>query len=444
MAEHAASPGLPHTPPPLQEVEAILAEVGQAMRASPFAIEGRVQFAQALQQRGYHYEALSCMSGTIVPVIGREAFPSASPTFSVFDPDAAAKGVKVIPLTPEPKTEGWLPASIGVGPAPQQMLAKRRWPRSHFVAEIEGGRCVASPWGYAVFSRDGSYATDFCNNDGPMIPWAGVAPNVIKIPGTVAILPQTWSNGVYHWLVESIPRFHLLRLAGFPPEKIDHVVTRSVEPWQWEGVDLLGIPREKVGTYGNGFHIEADRLLVCSNLENYDCTVIPPYLEPEPWVTKVLSELVPDPDPQEEPTERVYISRANAPSRRVLNGDELRGFLERNGFRTVLFEEMTMAEKAALLRKTKVLVAPIGAALTQIPFMRPGSSCVVLYSEDMKVSPAWVLCGNAGVAHIHVISPSLSRFYPVTVAGMPDHTRELLVDLTLMAETMRACGIEVS
>jgi len=444
MAEHALPPGLPRTPPPLQEVEAILAEVGQALRASTFAMEGRVQFAQALQQRGYQYEALSCMSGTIVPVIGREAFPSNSPTFSIFDPDAAAKGVSVIPLSPEPKTDGWLPASIGVGPAPPQMLARRRWQRSYFVAEIEGGRCVASPWGYAVFSRDGSYATDFCNNDGPLIPWGGVAPNVVKIPGTVAILPQTWSNAVYHWLVESVPRFNLLRLAGFPPEKIDHVVTRSIEPWQWECIDLLGIPREKVGVYGNGFHIEADRLLVCSNLENYDYSVSPPYLEPEPWVSRALSELVPDPDPQAEPTERVYIARTNAPSRRVINGEELQGFLERNGFRTVLFEEMSMVDKATLLRRTKVLVSPIGAALAHIPFMRPGTSCVVLYSEDIKVTTGWALCGNAGVAHIHVVSPSLARFYPVAISGMPDNTRELLVDIKLMAETMRACGIEVS
>ena len=429
------------TPPSAMDWQKILAECPNA-RANPYLNDGRVELADGLNRHGYHFEARSLLSGKLVPVIGKHYFPPHIPSFSIFDDTAPSRGVELTPVFPQPATEGWFPASIGIDPI-AALNPRARWKRNHFVASLTKGACTASPWGYGIFAGDDTYATDFCCNDGPMIAWSGVVPICAEIPGTVAVFTQSWSNAVHHWNTETLPRFELLRLAGFTPDKIDFYVFRFIEPWHLEYTDRLGIPREKLLALGNVFNFRADRLLVCSNVENTDWTMNPPELEAEPWVNAVLASIIPDPNPDEVPTEKIYISRANAGSRRVMNEGEVRRFLEDNGFTTIFFENLNLEEKANLMRKTSVVVTPIGAALTYVPFMRPGSKCLGFYSDDGCGSTFRDLCANSGVIHIHAIFPSSSRIFPSQMVPVADHLREQIVDIKHLSDVMLAAGIPV-
>lgn len=438
----SAPPGVPVVKPSAEEWLSILADGGKAMMESPYQQPARVEMMGALARHGYHYHARICWSGKLVPLLGREYFPSRLSSFSIFDADAAARGIEVIPVNPTPETKGWIPASIGIDQPDVTLRARPRWKRDHFVARIDAGQCVVSPWGYAVFARDGSYVKDFCCNDGPMIPWSGTAPPPAELKGTVAILTHSWSHAVFHWLLETIPRLHLLKLAGFLNDNVDHIVCRQIDPWHWEFIDRLGIPREKFVQVGHMANIKADTLLVCSNVEEADFSVEPAHMEAELWVTDLIANLVPNPSPAE-PGERIYISRATAGSRRGANEPELRAFLERNGFRTVFFENMSLEEKAATLRSAAIVVAVAGAALTHIPLMNAGSKCVVLYTRDSVFGGFNTLCANAGVTHVHAMSPAMSRFYPEGMKGVAEHLRDILVDIPNLAEVLRFCGLEI-
>lgn len=431
-------------PAPAQWLQ-ILEEGGEQLQSSPFTPEGRRILADTLERHGFHYPARSLLSGKIVPLFGREYFPPRVHSFSIFDGSAEERGIKIIPVTPEQPANEWLPASLGLYPLNESMMPHKRWKRDHFVASIEGGHCVVCPWGYAIFDQNQHYATDFCRNDGPLIAWSGVVPISSHIPGTVAVLTHSWSNAVFHWMMETMPRFELLRLAGFPVdlENVDYIVVRRVESWHLEYIDRLGIPRDKFMAIGDIGHISADRLLVCSNVEDSDWSIDPPYFEPEPWVSRFVANTIPDEDPTE-PTEKIYISRAKAGSRRIANGDDLRIFLEKNGFRTVFFEDMTAAEKAAQMRRAAVVVTPSGAALTHVPFMRPGAKCVVLYPEDHFVSLFNALCANSGVIHIHAVFPSIVRLFPSQFTMMAEHLREQFIDIPHLAEIMAHFDIPVS
>jgi len=430
------------TTPPSHEEWLQVIEESPFIRSNPYLQDSRTNLAEALDRRGYHFEARTLLSGKLVPIIGREYFPSRLPAFSVLDNTAASHGVELIHVTPQPKTDGWLPASLGIDPAPS-LMARLRWKRSHYVASFKNGECVVSPWGYAIFSQDHHYASDFCFNDGPMIAWSGVVPEAIELTGTVAVIAQSWSNAVHHWNMESVPRFELLRLAALTENQVDHYVVRNIEPWHLEYTDRLGIPREKLRALGQVFHVRADRLLVCSNVEQADWGRNPPDLEPEPWVCSLLGELVPDPDPQQLPSEKIYISRASAGSRRVFNEGELRRFLEDNGFRTVFFENLGLDEKANVMRSAEIVISPAGAALTYVPFMRPGTKCIVLYSDDLCGSTFRDISANCGVTHIHAIFPSMTRFFPSVFVPAADHLREQIIDIKHLCDVMEVAKVKL-
>ncbi len=76
------------------------------------------------------------------------------------------------------------------------------------------------------------------------------------------------------------------------------------------------------------------------------------------------------------PHRRVFISRARAARRQLLNEDEIRRVLEPAGFERVLMEELPFAGQVALMRETAVLVAPHGAGLTNMIFCPPGAHVV--------------------------------------------------------------------
>ena len=131
----SSMPMQPKAPPSLEEWPGIVAEA-ERFRANPYTMEGRQQLAEALTRRGYRYEARTLLSGKIVAILGREYFPPKVPSCSVHDPDCGEHGITLTPVSPSPATEGWLPASVGIDPAPA-LSARPRWKRDHFVASLD-------------------------------------------------------------------------------------------------------------------------------------------------------------------------------------------------------------------------------------------------------------------------------------------------------------------
>ncbi len=77
-------------------------------------------------------------------------------------------------------------------------------------------------------------------------------------------------------------------------------------------------------------------------------------------------------------TRRVYISRARATRRRLLDEDRLIERLAEDGFEAVVMEDLSFDDQVALMRQTEVLLAPHGAGLTNMMFCPPGTHVVEL------------------------------------------------------------------
>ena len=91
--------------------------------------------------------------------------------------------------------------------------------------------------------------------------------------------------------------------------------------------------------------------------------------------------------------ERIFIPRRG--NRRLINNDEVIKFLEKRGFRTIYFEDLTISEEWSIARNVKVAVIVHGASIEHFRFNRLGLETSKKSDNSFKFidifSPAFTL-----------------------------------------------------
>jgi len=91
---------------------------------------------------------------------------------------------------------------------------------------------------------------------------------------------------------------------------------------------------------------------------------------------------------------RLYIEREHI--RRVDNAEEVRDFLEREGFATVRLDGMSLLEQVALFAGAEFVVGPHGAGLSNLIFSPP-STRVIEFMPDTEMRPFfWLISSKMG------------------------------------------------
>lgn len=189
--------------------------------------------------------------------------------------------------------------------------------------------------------------------------------------GTALLLGASNSDNYYHWLLDSVPRWKMLQAANW--SNYDFVLLHS-RPlrFQDEVMDRLGVPVEKRLRCSKNFVHQFERLVV---------PVMPFPMEEVPaWVSAYLRSLFPE---RASGPEKIYLRRG-AGRRRLANEPELEAALSGMGFVSVEPERLTVAEQAKLLSSARAVVAPHGAALTNLVFAPPGTLLVELFHPEHK------------------------------------------------------------
>lgn len=187
---------------------------------------------------------------------------------------------------------------------------------------------------------------------------------------TVAVVAVRGGETYYHWLLDEWPR--LLSLGDTP---FDSVVLHQTG-FNAQALELFRRTRPAAALVaaGGGLHLRASRLLVPELLGESG--------HPAPRALELLEEFVqPLLDGAAPAAERIYVSRARARGRRVLNEDALWARLEQRGFQRVFLEELDWPSQIRLFRQARVIVAPHGAGLANLAFCRPGAKVLELFNR---------------------------------------------------------------
>ena len=221
-------------------------------------------------------------------------------------------------------------------------------------------------------------------------------PELEQISGTVAAIASLSGHNYFHWMVDILPRLELLRRSGVSWQAIDWIWINSVQhPFQQETLEALGIPASKLLSSDRHPYIQAE--LVVPSFAGHLGWL-------EPWALRFLRDtflpLGEQVRPiQDRPFDRIYISRANANHRRVLNEAEVIEQLQPLRFVPVRLETLSFAEQVALFAQAKVIVAPHGGGLTNLLFCQPGTVVVELASPHYLRHYFWAMSQPLKLRH---------------------------------------------
>lgn len=190
--------------------------------------------------------------------------------------------------------------------------------------------------------------------------------------GTALLLGASNSDNYYHWMVDSLPRWHMLQTAGW--RDYDFVLLhRSPSRFQEETLDWLGVPAARRLHCSKNFVHQFERLVV-PTMPFKRRTV-------QTWAAPWLRSLVP---PAKSGPEKIYLSRRGAPGRRLANEAELQSALESRGFTTLQPEQLSVGDQAKLLGSARCIVGPHGAAMVNMVFAPPGAIVMEFFHPQHK------------------------------------------------------------
>jgi capsular polysaccharide biosynthesis protein len=257
-----------------------------------------------------------------------------------------------------------------------------------YVAELRQGRsfgrhgCVIGPDGQAVretgFNLDGSvliskapisrwrlrYWRKRWEGDVTTRPWL---PAPQRVEGRVAVLNAPCCHNYYHWLIDILPRLEALRTARCVA---DYYLVDCLSPFQRSVLDSLGIAPAQLIQPHCRLLLEADVLLAPS--------------PPSPtclqrFGSRLLEALGVTANGAER--RRIFISRAKARRRTLVNESTVRTMLQAKGFEIHSMEDYPLAKQARLVHEAEIVVATHGAGLANLLFARPGTQVVEIVPE---------------------------------------------------------------
>mgnify|MGYP003547088335 CR=1 FL=1 len=230
-----------------------------------------------------------------------------------------------------------------------------------------------------------------------------IAP-VEKITGRVALLSSLAGHVYYHWMFDILPRLELLRRSEVKFKEIDWFVVNSLsKPYQQETLNLLGIDKDKIIESDRHSHIQASELIVPS---------FPGYLDwvPEGTIKFLRETFLPqiNSNQNNQNHSKIYVSRARAKNRRLVNELEVSQLLTKLGFVTVFLEEMSFLEQVKTFANAKMIVSPHGSGLTNLVFCSPHTQVVELFSPNYIRTDYWMISQQLDLQHYYIVGQNFS------------------------------------
>ncbi|WP_035563453.1 glycosyltransferase family 61 protein [Hymenobacter sp. IS2118] len=257
-----------------------------------------------------------------------------------------------------------------------------------FVLELLGGRLYADNWDSVAVIAPDNYLVGDVSFQHNRLGWTLTAPEAnnifaqryflepVQVPGTVLSLLSGGGAAMgnyYHWLIDSLPRLHLLRESGMFDEIDYFLVYDRNNRFVLDSLLQLGIADARIIDVTTHRHLQAGRLLVTSPVRGGG-------RHSPPWVSSFLQQAyLPMPAANHRFASRVYISRRDASMRRVLNEPAVEEVLAGLGFKTYVLSDLSFMEKVALFSGAEAIVATVGAGMANLMFAPPGTPVLELH-----------------------------------------------------------------
>ncbi len=199
-----------------------------------------------------------------------------------------------------------------------------------------------------------------------------------KIKGTVlSLLTGGAGNANYwHWLFDVLPRVGLFSKV-YNLNEIDYfLVPDLVKKFQYETLNSLKIPTNKILSSKQYRHIKTEELIVTDHPVVTTGNATKDILNIPTWITKWLKEkfIIED----NKIKNKIYIDRTEDKLRSINNENEIKKYLSKKNFIIIKPHEINFLDQVNYFYSAECIVGLHGAAFANIAFCRPKTKIVEL------------------------------------------------------------------
>ncbi len=235
---------------------------------------------------------------------------------------------------------------------------------------------------------------------------------------TYLLIHHPWSANYWHWMTEVVLRVWMIRdktsqMILILPEYTKSLafVRQSLEGFAFKGI----------------FYIPEGHHLLVRNLCMPEVKRIADSYYPEELHAIRNHFLQAAGSDSRDGHERIYISRKKSSQRKVINESEVEDLLTSYGFECINNEDFDFREQVALFSRARLVVSIHGAGLTNMMFMKEGSSILELHKRrtndhDWHSFAFWYLADALGFQYYQQVcepdDPSSTFFAANVVVDM--------------------------
>ena len=201
-----------------------------------------------------------------------------------------------------------------------------------------------------------------------------------RVPGRTVLLANNGHQIYGHWLVDFLPKLHLLDLAGLDLGQLNVLLPTNMGKFGGEFLRLLGIPDDRLIRYDPDTEtIVAEELLVPSTLR-WGGRCSPLFTGAIDFLNQRIDQVNRVPP---SPVRRMFLSRRRSgrDGRQLLDEDRLEAVAVAAGLTLVHPEELPLLEQIALFRGVDHVIGQYGSGLHATIFSRPGTVVCGLHGQ---------------------------------------------------------------
>ena len=215
----------------------------------------------------------------------------------------------------------------------------------------------------------------------------------IRAPVCPLLDINQWHHSYFHWFFDCLPR--VLAAADYESItgiKVMLIVPFDLQEWQKRSLESLGYDQTRwisINQADVASSILCDVLIAAPSARVQGLKGAPYDCMSPPIVNRLAHQLVANQSYSDDNLDsryKLFISRKDAYSRRVVNQQEVMDLLGDYGFITVSLDGMTLCDQISLFRKASHVVAVHGGGLTNLIFST-GAIVVELFSERHGIRP---------------------------------------------------------
>lgn len=241
--------------------------------------------------------------------------------------------------------------------------------------------------------------------------------NTTKLQGTVAYLSNVDPLNFYHWMCRTLPLLSIYE-KFFDLKEIDffYLGQFPLSNFHIESLTKAGIAKKQIVQKA----CTADRILAAISTRTERFGSAPISRENYLFTRNLFYSNC---KTNNFKRKRIYVSRGNAKRRKVINEIQIINLLKKYGFEPVKMDHNTLQQQANLFCQAEAIVAPHGAALTNLLFIQPGTKVIEFIPYGYVNNCFYVLANYGEAEYFYVQGEDLKQ------NNINQHCRDIYVNI---------------